>query len=56
MKVGKKKEIVFALDASVFKSWKQDNNAILEKCFEHDTAHWKTPKFWKKNDEELVKS
>jgi len=55
MKMGTK-ENLFRLENSVFKNWKQDTQSILEKCYDHDILHWKTAKFWKKNDRELERA
>lgn len=38
---------VFKKDHSVFKDWKEDTHATLEKCFEYDQAHWKLSRFIK---------
>ena len=34
----------FNKETSVFASWKQDNKAIYDKCFEHDFDNWKLQK------------
>lgn len=46
------KEREFKLEHSVFKSWKQDTPELLEKCFVHDSAKWKLPKFCKDEAEQ----
>jgi len=44
----------FSKNNSVFKDWKEDTEARLDQCAEHDFAHWKVPKFVKE-PEQLLK-
>ena len=40
----------FRKDASVFKDWREDNPAILDKQLKHDLTLWKASRFIKDED------
>ena len=45
------KERGFDHAGSVFRDWKPDNQAMIDKCLEHDFKVWKVHKFVKDPDE-----
>mmetsp|Transcript_33982 Transcript_33982/g.33126 ORF Transcript_33982/g.33126 Transcript_33982/m.33126 type:complete len:307 (+) Transcript_33982:58-978(+) len=45
-------ERVFKKETSVFKDWKEDTPAVLEKCIQHDLNLWKIPRFVKDPQEQ----
>lgn len=42
----------FKKQNSVFKDWKEDDDKRIDAAFEHDTSHWKVPRFVKDPDEQ----